>query len=53
MVFWLLQNVIGYRLEMVQKLMESFDVNAALHARFSEFDPITLTVKTTYGDIDK
>jgi hypothetical protein len=39
--YW--KNVMGYRLAMVQKLMESFDVNAALLACFSEFDPITLT----------
>jgi hypothetical protein len=31
----------GYRLAMVQKLMESFDVYAALLARFSEFDLMT------------
>jgi hypothetical protein len=43
----------GYRLEMVQKLMESFDVNMPLLAHFSEFDPITRTVKTTFGDVDK
>jgi hypothetical protein len=34
--YW--QNVMGYRLTMVQKLMESFDVDAALC--FSDFDPI-------------
>ncbi len=49
--YW--QNAMGYMLEMVQKPMESFDVNATLLARFSEFDPITLKVKTTFGDIDK
>ncbi len=43
----------GYRLEMVQELMESFDINAALLVRFSEFDHITLTVRTTFGDIDE
>jgi hypothetical protein len=43
----------GYRLAMVQKLMESFDVNAALLACFPEFDPITLTVQTTFGDVDE
>ncbi len=32
--------------------MESFDIDAALLARFSEFDPLTLTVMTTFGDID-
>jgi hypothetical protein len=49
--YW--QKVMGYRLEMVQKLMESFDVNTALLARFSEFDPITLTVEATFGDVYK
>ncbi len=43
----------GYRLEIVQRLMESFDISAALLARFSEFDPITLTVQTTFGDVNK
>jgi hypothetical protein len=38
---------------MVKKLMESFDIDAALLARFSVFDPVTLTVKTTFGDVDK
>jgi hypothetical protein len=42
-----------YRLEMVQKLMESFEVNAALLTRFSEFDSTTLTVTTTFGDINE
>jgi hypothetical protein len=46
------QNIMGYRLAMVQKLIESFDVNADLLARFSEFDPITLTVQMTFGDVD-
>ncbi len=49
--YW--QNIMGYRLEMVQKLMESLDIGAALLARFSDFDPSTLTVKTTLGDVDK
>ncbi len=49
--YW--QNVMGYRLEMVQKLMVSVDVDAALSARFSEFDPITLTIKTFFGDVDE
>jgi hypothetical protein len=43
----------GYRLPIVQKLMESVDVKAALLARFSEFDLITLTVKTTFGDVNE
>ena len=38
---------------MVCKLMESFDVNAALLAWLSEFDSATLTVMTTFGDPDK
>jgi hypothetical protein len=33
--------------------MESFDVNAALLAQFSELDSTTLTVTTTFGDVDK
>ncbi len=49
--YW--QNVMGYRLAMVKKLMESFDVDAALLARFFEFDPVTLTVQMTFGDGDK
>jgi hypothetical protein len=35
---------------MVRKLMESFDVNAALLACFSEFNSTTITVRTTFGD---
>jgi hypothetical protein len=31
-----------YRLKMVQKLMESFDMDAALLAHFSAFDPATV-----------
>jgi hypothetical protein len=42
-----------YRLEMVQKLMESFDVNTALLARFSEVNSTTLTVTTTFGDVNE
>jgi hypothetical protein len=38
---------------MVCKLTESFEGDAALLARFSEFDPATLTVMTTFGDVDK
>jgi hypothetical protein len=49
--YW--QNVMGYRLAMVQKLMECFDVNAVLLARFSDFDSITPTVQTTFGDVDE
>ncbi len=43
----------GYMLTMVQKLMESVDVNAALLACFSESDPITLTVQTKFGNVDE
>jgi hypothetical protein len=42
-----------YKLEMVWKLMESFDVDAALLARFSQFDPKTILVVTTFGDVDE
>ncbi len=49
--YW--RNVMSYRLEMVQKLMESFDINAALLTQFSEFNSTTLTVTTTFGDGDK
>ncbi len=42
-----------YRLEMVQKLMESFSMDAALLAHFSKFDPATLTVLTTFGSVDE
>ncbi len=38
---------------MVRKLMESFDVDAALLARFSEFDSATLFVMNTFGDSDE
>jgi hypothetical protein len=38
---------------MVQKLMESFDVDEVLLVRLTEFDPATLTLKTRFGDIDK
>jgi hypothetical protein len=49
--YWI--NVQGYRLETVCKLMESFDVDAALLACFSKFDSTTLTVMTTVGDSDE
>ena len=42
-----------YKLSMVQKLMESFDVDSAILARFSVFDTATLTVQTEYGDTDE
>ncbi len=32
--------------------MESFDIDAALLAQFSEFDPLMLTVTTTFGSIE-
>jgi hypothetical protein len=38
---------------MVHKLMESFYVDAALLACFSEFDSATLTGTTTFGDSDE
>jgi hypothetical protein len=41
----------GYRLAIVQKLLKSFYAHAALVAHFSEFDPITLTVQTTFSDV--
>ncbi len=43
----------GYRFAMVQKLMESFDIDAALLACSSKFDPIALTVNMTFFDINK
>ncbi len=42
-----------YRVEMVQKLMESFDVDAVLLACFSKFDLVTLTVLPTFGDANE
>ncbi len=53
MVCWVLAERMHYRLEMVRKLIESFDINAALLARFSEFDSTTLTVTTTFGDVNE
>ncbi len=47
------QQVKKYRLEMVQKLMESFNVDEALLVQFTEFDPATLTLKTKFRDVDK
>ena len=46
-------TVTMYKLEMVWKLMESVDIDAALLARFSQFDPETLIVVTTFGDVDE
>jgi hypothetical protein len=42
-----------YRLKMVQKLMESFDVDTALLAHFSTFDLVTIIVLTTFGNVDE
>ena len=42
----------GYRLEMVQSLMESFSIEASHLAQFSTFDPITMTVDAEFGDAD-
>ncbi len=33
--------------------MESFDIDAALLARLSKFGPITLIVKSTFGNINE
>ncbi len=49
--YW--RDVRHYPLEMVRKLMESFDIDAALLAQFSEFDPLTLTITTAFGDVDE
>ncbi len=49
--YW--QHIKKYRLEMGQKLMESFNVDKALLVWFTEFDPATLTLKTGLGDIDE
>jgi hypothetical protein len=46
-------NVMRYRLEMVNKLMERFDIDAAFLAQFSEFNSTTLTVTTTFRDVNK
>ena len=51
MGYWI--HVQHYKLGMVKMLMESFDINAALLARFSEFNPVTLIVKTTFGDVNE
>ena len=49
--FWI--EIRKYRLEMVRKLMESFNTDAAKLAGLSIFDPETLTVHTRYGDVDE
>jgi hypothetical protein len=46
--FW--QKKQGYRLEMVQSLMESFSIEASHLAQYSTFDPITLMVEAEFGD---
>jgi hypothetical protein len=38
---------------MIEKLMESFDMDAAKLAGLSEFDVATLTIHTQFGDIDE
>ncbi len=42
----------GYRLEMVQSLMESFSIEAAHLAQYFTFDPIIMTVEAEFGDSD-
>jgi hypothetical protein len=49
--FWCL--VQGYSLEMVQSLMESFSIEASHLAQFSTFNPINMTVKAEFGDLDR
>ncbi len=49
--YW--RDVRHYRLEIVRKLMESFKIDAALLARFLEFDPLTLTITTAFRDVDE
>jgi hypothetical protein len=49
--YW--QQIKKYRLEMVLKLMDFFDVDEALLVRFTEFNPATLTLRTGLGDVDK
>ncbi len=46
-------KVCKYKLEMVQKPMESFDVDAALLAHFLEFNTMTLFATTKFGDEDE
>jgi hypothetical protein len=49
--FW--QQKQGYRLEMVQSLMESFSIEASHLAQYSTFDPISMTVEAELGDSDR
>ncbi len=44
--FW--QKKQGYRLKMVQSLMESFSIEASHLVQYSTFDPITLMVETEF-----
>jgi hypothetical protein len=48
MVFGYWHLISRYKLEIARKLIEGFNVNAALLAPFSEFNPKTLTVQTTF-----
>jgi hypothetical protein len=43
----------GYKETCIKSLMESFDTDAALLARFFSFDPDTLEVNTQFGDVDE
>ena len=38
---------------MIKKLMESFDIAAALLVHFLVFNVSTLTVQTEFGDVDE
>ena len=49
--YWI--HVQHYKLRMVNKIMESFDIDAALLARFSKFYPVTFIVKTTFGNVNE
>jgi hypothetical protein len=46
-------QVCKYKVGMVQKLMESFDIDSALAACFSVFGPVTLLVQMGFSDEDK
>jgi hypothetical protein len=48
-VLWILK----YRFKMVQKLMESFDLDAGLLVPFSKFNLVTLIVLTTFGEVNE
>jgi hypothetical protein len=49
--YWV--QVCKYKVGMVRKLMESFDIDSVLLAHFSIFDPMTLLVQLGFGDKDK